>query len=368
MKLATFRYGNDTDRVGALTSTGDSLVDLTAAAGLTSVQALIEAGETGLDLARSAVEAPNAQAKISCPSTEAILRAPIPVPPQIRDFSVFPLHIRQAPVGMQKLAARLAGRRGARHRPCRRCPGSLSASSRSTISPTASASSGRRHRLCGRRYSSFADFELELAAVLGTGGKDIPVEEAEPTSSATPSSTTSRPATRSWWRCRECLVPRRARASTPAMRWALIWSPATKSRTRVFARHGARQWGDLGQRHSRGDAAYICRHDRLCVAGRDPLSRAKSWDREPSAMAAGWNRIAISRTVTWWNSRSSRSASCAIGLHCGRNGHSARSTAPFCLDGAICEFANHAARSRTLGLREGFQRRNRQNAKRCWDI
>src|SRR5690606_17118522 len=69
---------------------------------------IIEAGPRLLDQIQAIVERENAPVYLS-PLEATRLLAPIPVPPQIRDFTVFPLHAAQAPVGMRKLAARLAG-------------------------------------------------------------------------------------------------------------------------------------------------------------------------------------------------------------------------------------------------------------------
>lgn len=178
MKLATFRHRDDTDRVGALISTGEYLVDLAEAAGLTSMQALIEAGQAGLDLARSAAEKAERTRQDLVPLDQASLRAPIPVPVQIRDFSVFPLHIRQAPVGMQKLAARLAGRPEPDIAPSDHVPATYRERPIYYFSNRFSVV-GPEDTVAWPRYSSIADFELEIAAVIGTGGKDIPVEDAE---------------------------------------------------------------------------------------------------------------------------------------------------------------------------------------------
>ena len=83
MKLATFDAGNG-PRLGAVTPGG--MVDLTATGDpiLTSMRALIEAGEAGLEAARAAEHAAAAMAPDS-----ARLLAPLPCPAQIRMPCIF---------------------------------------------------------------------------------------------------------------------------------------------------------------------------------------------------------------------------------------------------------------------------------------
>ena len=70
---------------------------------------LIEAGEKSMELARSLQAQGDYPDGALVPLAAVHLLAPLPVPTQIRDASVFPDHIRQAPVGMRRMAAGLAG-------------------------------------------------------------------------------------------------------------------------------------------------------------------------------------------------------------------------------------------------------------------
>ncbi|WP_163271017.1 fumarylacetoacetate hydrolase family protein [Chelativorans alearense] len=182
MKLATFRTTR-TDKIGALGADGSHLVDLATAAegrdqgAFASMLALIEGGERALDLARSVAERAEASGDHLLKLDSVELRAPIPVPPQIRDFSVFPTHIRQAPVGMQKLAAMLAGKPIPDISPApdvpevyRKRPIYYITNRFSVIGP--------EQVVKWPEYSQYRDFELELAAVLWKTGKEIPVERA----------------------------------------------------------------------------------------------------------------------------------------------------------------------------------------------
>lgn len=170
MKLATFDDGSG-PRLGAVTDAG--MVDLTATGkpALASMLALIEAGQPGLAEARAAIAGGAAR-----PLDGLRFLAPIPVPPQIRDASLFPKHLTQAPVGGQKLAARLQGLPEPDIE-----PGEVPAINRQQpiyyITNRFSVV-GHETEIPWPRYSQFMDFELEVACVIGTGGKDIPRERA----------------------------------------------------------------------------------------------------------------------------------------------------------------------------------------------
>lgn len=112
MKLATYRT-NGTDKI-ALVHAGDTkLFDLSAAAArdaanpaFASMLSLIDAGDAALDAARALFEKHGQDASLSIDVAGTDIRAPLPEPRQMRDGMSFPLHIRQAPRGQLKLAAR----------------------------------------------------------------------------------------------------------------------------------------------------------------------------------------------------------------------------------------------------------------------
>ncbi|MWD26024.1 fumarylacetoacetate hydrolase family protein [Aquicoccus sp. SCR17] len=170
MKLATFDAGQG-PRLGAVTDEG--MVDLTATGRpeLADMLSLIEAGEPGLDLARETEKAGPVQ------GMEGLrLLSPIPVPPQFRDASTFPRHIVQAPVGMQKLAAQMQGKPDPEAQ-----PGEVPEVYRQQpIFYITNRFSVRGHDedVLWPRYSQAMDFELEVACVIGRGGKDIKKEDA----------------------------------------------------------------------------------------------------------------------------------------------------------------------------------------------
>ena len=182
MKLATYEKGGSA-RIGALTPDASSLVDLRAAAeGLdngtfASMLGLIQAGEGALDLARETAHRCAASGDHLAPLASVRLLAPIPVPQQIRDASVFPIHVRQAPAGMQKLAAALQGREIPDAQPAAEVPPVYRQQPIFYITNRFSVV-GPEAEIRWPRYSRYMDFELEVAAVIGRTGKDIPEAQA----------------------------------------------------------------------------------------------------------------------------------------------------------------------------------------------
>src|SRR5579871_1110528 len=117
MKLLTFRTDDGRVAIGALNAGMDRVLDLKQAAvranqnaaNFESMLALIEGGERALDETRELV------AKASWDSPEILrlgdvkILAPVPVPQQIRDFSVVERHTRQAMEGLAKIRAKRLG-------------------------------------------------------------------------------------------------------------------------------------------------------------------------------------------------------------------------------------------------------------------
>lgn len=170
MRLATFDQGEGA-RLGAVTQ--DGLVDLSVQGepALASMLALIEAGEAGMELARAAAQSGRPMALVG-----VRLLAPIPAPPQIRDASTFPKHITQAPVGMQRLGARLQGRPEPDLSPGQ-VPDIYKSQPIYYITNRFSVV-GHEAQIAWPRYSNCMDFELEVACVIGRGGKDIAKADA----------------------------------------------------------------------------------------------------------------------------------------------------------------------------------------------
>lgn len=136
--------------------------------------ALIEAGDGAL-LAAKEIAADPLAIRETLPT--ARLLAPIPLPPQIRDFSLFPQHLIGASAGMARLAARLAGAPP----PCTNGPAEIPEVFRSRpiyYITNRFSLVGQDAQIRWPAYSHYLDFELEIAMVLKRGGRNIPREAA----------------------------------------------------------------------------------------------------------------------------------------------------------------------------------------------
>jgi 2-keto-4-pentenoate hydratase/2-oxohepta-3-ene-1,7-dioic acid hydratase in catechol pathway len=172
MKLATFNRGGHTG-VGVVDTARRQLLDLGAASSLVagvrhpdfaSMLAVIDAAGPGLEHARKlAAQWPTAAAM---PLDQARLLAPVPEPRQMRDCLTFEAHLRNA-------MARAEERTG-RRRPIPdvwyKQPIYYKANRFSFV--------GHEADVVWPAYSSWMDYELEIAAVIGKTGKDIAPERA----------------------------------------------------------------------------------------------------------------------------------------------------------------------------------------------
>src|SRR6201986_4797554 len=154
MKWVTYRSGRG-ERVGVLS--GDEI--RAAAPGVTLLE-LIERGADGLRQAgQEAVRSPSEVVRLG----EGSLAAPIPRPPSIRDSLCFLDHMRncQAAMGAGRMLADT----------WYRIPAFYFACPATVLGPYDDAPIAPG--------SAWQDFELEIAAVIGGGGKDLTVEQAE---------------------------------------------------------------------------------------------------------------------------------------------------------------------------------------------
>jgi 2-keto-4-pentenoate hydratase/2-oxohepta-3-ene-1,7-dioic acid hydratase in catechol pathway len=172
VKLATIRPGYDRERV-AVVDDQRRLVDLGSAherlrggehPALGSMVALIEGGEVALDLARELVEAAPEEAIVD--RSAVAMLAPIPVPPQIRDFLAFEQHLK----GAFAMAEQLTGRHMDIPAVWYQQPIYYKANRFSVVGPDA--------EVHWPSYAQLLDYELELACVIGQPGVDIAREEA----------------------------------------------------------------------------------------------------------------------------------------------------------------------------------------------
>ncbi|MBX3530978.1 MAG: fumarylacetoacetate hydrolase family protein [Rhizobiaceae bacterium] len=183
MKLATYLH-NGAARIGVVDDAASTVFDLRGAADregiesgtFASMLALIDAGEGGLEAARTLLRGRGTEEDLRVPLSSLVLLAPIPEPRQMRDFSVFPGHIAGAYAAMQRFAGELAGRPPASNGDAvvpqifRDQPIYYKCNRFSVV--------GHDHAVIRPRYSSYLDYELELAAIIGRRGKDIKAKAA----------------------------------------------------------------------------------------------------------------------------------------------------------------------------------------------
>lgn len=188
MKLATFRI-DGRERIGLVHGSDRKLFDLAAAAerngasnpAFATMLALIDAGEAGLDAARTLFDRERGDASLSRDVASVDILAPVPEPRQMRDGMSFPLHILQAPRGQRKLAARAKNDMEELARIDAEPLGELPEIYRKQpiyyITNRFSVR-GTDTTVKWPRYSKVMDYELEFGIITGKKGKDIPAAKA----------------------------------------------------------------------------------------------------------------------------------------------------------------------------------------------
>jgi 2-keto-4-pentenoate hydratase/2-oxohepta-3-ene-1,7-dioic acid hydratase in catechol pathway len=183
MKLVTFSAGQQAAHIGALVDAGDAIVDFTVAAPgagwSSSMLNLIEAGDEGLAQARAVFAEAQREGRHMVDLDRVKLHAPLPVPAQIRDFSVFPAHIRQAPAGMARIAARRTGNLAALEtiKPLDEIPPVYLQQPIYYITNRFTVV-GPDADIVWPSYSRIMDFELEFATVIGRKGCNVARKDA----------------------------------------------------------------------------------------------------------------------------------------------------------------------------------------------
>jgi 2-keto-4-pentenoate hydratase/2-oxohepta-3-ene-1,7-dioic acid hydratase in catechol pathway len=167
MRLVTFTVGTTPSRTGALIDGDRQVLDLQAAYGrtyhgsspqLASMLHIIEAGDEALDIISQLLEAAHPSVCFSAKETK--LLAPVPVPPQMRDFLCFEKHLTQAFKAIGKTPPQTWYERPIFYHPSR-----FSVCGTETDVPWPA-------------YTKMLDFELEFGCYIGRPGKDIPKERA----------------------------------------------------------------------------------------------------------------------------------------------------------------------------------------------
>ncbi len=182
MKLVTFRTGQS-QKIGAATNDGAYIFDLTSASRgdkrFESMLALIDAGEAGLDEARRLFSNAGSESAFLLPFKSLTLLAPLPEPRQMRDFSTFETHLRQAKAGMDRIELRKKGDEAAARTvvPPAGIPPIYKAQPVYYLTNRFSVA-GPDAIVRWPRYSALMDFELEFGIVLGKAGRDVPVDRA----------------------------------------------------------------------------------------------------------------------------------------------------------------------------------------------
>jgi 2-keto-4-pentenoate hydratase/2-oxohepta-3-ene-1,7-dioic acid hydratase in catechol pathway len=186
MRLVTFRHDGH-ERLGALIEGDAQIVDLQQASArrepaLDSMQALIAAGKPGLEQAKLAIATAQRQ-RVALVATQSVrLLAPLPVPPQMRDFLCFEKHLIQAFGQARRVRAAASPDPEAAMREME-AKGVLAVPEiwyRRPIfyKPSRFAVSGPDQEVVWPRYSKIMDYELEFCCVIGAPGRDISREGA----------------------------------------------------------------------------------------------------------------------------------------------------------------------------------------------
>jgi 2-keto-4-pentenoate hydratase/2-oxohepta-3-ene-1,7-dioic acid hydratase in catechol pathway len=186
MRLVTFDMGGG-DRLCAGLGPG-RLLDLAGAARVAGLEAapfgsmleLIESGPPAWELARQLVASSPAGARLEAAAGR--LRAPLPIPPQIRDFMCFEKHVVQAfaaALRMQASRAATAAERDALLAQATACrPPEAWYRQPLYYKANRFAVSGPEDVVEWPAYSRLMDYECELACVIGVGGRDIQARQA----------------------------------------------------------------------------------------------------------------------------------------------------------------------------------------------
>ena len=188
MKLATYRTAGH-DKVGLVHSHDSGLFDIAAAAAreggnpaFVSMLSLIDAGDAALDAALVLFERHGSDSTLSVAVSGSDILAPLPEPRQMRDGMSFPLHIRQAPRGQLKLAARsrndMAELARIEAEPLGELPEVYRKQPIYYITNRFSVR-GTNTTVKWPRYSKVMDYELEFGIVTKNKGANIPAARAK---------------------------------------------------------------------------------------------------------------------------------------------------------------------------------------------
>jgi hypothetical protein len=313
MKLVTFDSRARPARVGALLPDG-AVLDLSSASGeapaVASMLALIEAGEEAWAHARGLVA--DARREHVHGTGAYTLRAPLPLPAQFRDSMCFHKHIEQSFKSTMKLRAQASGD-----------PEQVKAAEAAAAAFTVPEIyerqpvwyKGNRFNVADPGedipwppFSALADFELELACVIGRRGRDLdPATALDHVFGFTIfNDFTARDIQSA--EMQGMLGPAKGKDFDKANVFGPcivttdeIGDPNDLKMTALGERRG------LVRRPLRRHALELRPVAGLDLSRRDPASRRGHRLGHRSATAAAWSTCAFSRAATWSSSRSRRS-------------------------------------------------------------
>jgi 2-keto-4-pentenoate hydratase/2-oxohepta-3-ene-1,7-dioic acid hydratase in catechol pathway len=169
MKLITFMLQGK-EKIGALQDDLSTIADLSDK--FVDMLTLIDGGPAALDEARQAADSPSKKLQLS----EVTLKAPVPVPRQVRDCMCFEKHVKQAFAQGAKMKAGVFGQIAS-------SLGLVKVPAVWYQQPIYYKSNrfsvvGTEEDVIWPSYSQVMDFELEMGVIIGKLGKDIPKERA----------------------------------------------------------------------------------------------------------------------------------------------------------------------------------------------
>lgn len=180
MKLVTFVQSTTKEaRLGVLTEDEECVIDVQGAQicrhkstepAFVSMQSLIESGPDGLDCLRTLIAVPEVE-NIYPLNEEIRLLAPLPVPIQIRDCLCFEDHLINAIDGRNRCTGAVRSAAQQRRIDLFRARPFWYKANRFAVT-------GTDTDVQWPSYSTFMDYELEMAAVIWRRGVDIPHEGA----------------------------------------------------------------------------------------------------------------------------------------------------------------------------------------------
>lgn len=142
------------------------------------MQSLIEGGEAALDRAREVEQAMATESTVLLDLNSVRLAAPLPCPPQMRDFSSFETHMRQAAVGMARLRSARQGSNGPLPKPSDIVMPEAFIQQPVYYKTNRFSVVGHEHDVHWPVGCEYFDYEVEFGIVIGRDGRDITAAQA----------------------------------------------------------------------------------------------------------------------------------------------------------------------------------------------